>query len=186
MCCTWFAHDCTWATWVYVLETVCGTVRRLSKNLELRLWMRLLLLLLLILLLLLLQTPGCSVSNLIPPAPVAVPSLLRWFLMHALHQMNYTDPDIYILNKQMPVTGKHPASTQPEHRMGLPVISYMTIYKKISPIQWSQEFSLGNEEKVDTHNCACQNIFHPLEIYYAHYSLQSKLVPRRKYSSWAR
>ena len=29
MCCTWFAHDCTWATWAYVLETVCGSVGRL-------------------------------------------------------------------------------------------------------------------------------------------------------------
>ena len=29
MCCTWFAHDCTRATWAYVLETVRGAVRRL-------------------------------------------------------------------------------------------------------------------------------------------------------------
>ena len=31
MCCTWFAHDCARATWAYMLETVCSTVRRLSK-----------------------------------------------------------------------------------------------------------------------------------------------------------
>ena len=31
MCCTWFAHDCASATWVYVLETFRGTVRRLYK-----------------------------------------------------------------------------------------------------------------------------------------------------------
>ena len=29
MCCTWFAHDCARATWTYMLETVCGPVRRL-------------------------------------------------------------------------------------------------------------------------------------------------------------
>ena len=29
MCCTWFAHDCAWATWAYMLETVCSAVRRL-------------------------------------------------------------------------------------------------------------------------------------------------------------
>ena len=29
MRCTWFAHDCAWATWAYVLETVRGAVRRL-------------------------------------------------------------------------------------------------------------------------------------------------------------
>ena len=46
VCCTWFAHDCTWATWAYVLETVHSAVRRLSKILELCLWMWLLLLLL--------------------------------------------------------------------------------------------------------------------------------------------
>ena len=32
MCCTRFAHNCAWATWEYVLETVRGTVRRLSKS----------------------------------------------------------------------------------------------------------------------------------------------------------
>ena len=32
MCCTWFAHKCTWATWAYVLETVRGAVRRLLKK----------------------------------------------------------------------------------------------------------------------------------------------------------
>ena len=32
MCCTWFAHDCALAIWVYVLETVHGTVRRLWKS----------------------------------------------------------------------------------------------------------------------------------------------------------
>ena len=31
MCCTWSAHDCAWATWAYVLETVHGAVKRLSK-----------------------------------------------------------------------------------------------------------------------------------------------------------
>ena len=31
MCCTWFAHDCAWATWAYVLETVRRAVRRLSE-----------------------------------------------------------------------------------------------------------------------------------------------------------
>ena len=31
MCCTWFAHHRALATWAYVLETVCGAVRRLSK-----------------------------------------------------------------------------------------------------------------------------------------------------------
>ena len=31
MCCTWFAHDCAQSTWAFVLETVCGAVRRLSK-----------------------------------------------------------------------------------------------------------------------------------------------------------
>ena len=30
MCCTWFAHDCAWATWAYVLKTVRSAVR-LSK-----------------------------------------------------------------------------------------------------------------------------------------------------------
>ena len=29
MYCTWFAHDSAQASWVYMLETVCGTVRRL-------------------------------------------------------------------------------------------------------------------------------------------------------------
>ena len=29
MCCTWFAHDCTRATWSWVLETVRGALRRL-------------------------------------------------------------------------------------------------------------------------------------------------------------
>ena len=31
MYCTWFAHKCAHATWAYVLETVCGTVRRFLK-----------------------------------------------------------------------------------------------------------------------------------------------------------
>ena len=31
MCCTWLAHGCARATWAYVLETVRGAVRRLSK-----------------------------------------------------------------------------------------------------------------------------------------------------------
>ena len=30
-CSMWFAHDCTQATWAYVLETVRAAVRRLSK-----------------------------------------------------------------------------------------------------------------------------------------------------------
>ena len=29
--CTWFARDCARATWAYVLETVCGAMRRLYK-----------------------------------------------------------------------------------------------------------------------------------------------------------
>ena len=32
MCCTWFAHKCALATWAYMLETVRGAVRRLSKS----------------------------------------------------------------------------------------------------------------------------------------------------------
>ena len=31
MCCMWFAHDCARATSAYVLETIRGAVRRLSK-----------------------------------------------------------------------------------------------------------------------------------------------------------
>ena len=31
MCCTWFAYDFAQATWVYVLETVRGAVKRLYK-----------------------------------------------------------------------------------------------------------------------------------------------------------
>ena len=31
MCCTRFAHDCAWATWACMLETVRGAVRRLQK-----------------------------------------------------------------------------------------------------------------------------------------------------------
>ena len=31
MCCTWFAHNYALAIWVYMLETVRGTVRKLSK-----------------------------------------------------------------------------------------------------------------------------------------------------------
>ena len=31
MYCTWFAHDCARAIWAYVLEIVCGAVRRLLK-----------------------------------------------------------------------------------------------------------------------------------------------------------
>ena len=31
MCCTGFTHDCARATWAYVLQTVRGAVRRLSK-----------------------------------------------------------------------------------------------------------------------------------------------------------
>ena len=34
MCCTWFAHHCTRATWAYVLEMVRVAVRRLSKILN--------------------------------------------------------------------------------------------------------------------------------------------------------
>ena len=46
MCCTWFAHDCARATGAYVLETVCGAVRRLSKILNCAFELLLLLLLL--------------------------------------------------------------------------------------------------------------------------------------------
>ena len=28
-CCRWFTHDCPLATWTYVLQTVCGAMRRL-------------------------------------------------------------------------------------------------------------------------------------------------------------
>ena len=42
-CSTRFSHDSTLATWVYMLETVCGTVGRLGKNLRLHPLMSLLL-----------------------------------------------------------------------------------------------------------------------------------------------
>ena len=32
MCCTWFTLNCAWATWVHVLDTVCGAMRRLRKS----------------------------------------------------------------------------------------------------------------------------------------------------------
>ena len=66
MCCTWFAHDCTRATWGYVLETVRGIVRRLWKisncTLECDYYYLLLLLLLLFFLLLCNDLGLCCVT----------------------------------------------------------------------------------------------------------------------------
>ena len=43
MCCTWFAHNCAWATWASCRRRFVAQWGDCKKNLELRLWIRLLL-----------------------------------------------------------------------------------------------------------------------------------------------